>query len=132
MTRLWIGLALFACTLLIALALPERQLKAQMLAFHSHPKATGHGPRARVTADLARRIESWRGARACASSNRARLALKPVFAHWLGTQMMARPDRKVAVWGYHSGDVWTEDRIVDGRPACSAGFRKLIVYADFR
>lgn len=137
MTRLWIGLTLFVTALLIALVLPAWQVRAQKLEFHSQNQSPQNhflaaGQPSRVEVDLARRIESWQGTRTCASGNRARLALKPVFAHWLGLQMMAHPGKTLALWGYHSGDIWAEDRIADGKPRCSAGFRKLIAYAEFR
>jgi hypothetical protein len=132
MTRMWIGLALFMASLLIALTVPARQVDAQMLAFHSASNTRTDSPNSRIQADLARRVESWQGTRDCAANSRARSAVKPVLAHWLGTQMMAHPGRKLGAWGYHSGDIWAEDRVIDGKPVCSAGFRKLIAYADFR
>lgn len=85
-----------------------------------------------VKADLARSVESWRGRRSCGSPARAHNALRPVIARWLGTQAMARPGRVLAHWGYHSGQIWLENRIVGGKPFCSAGFRKVIAYAKFR
>lgn len=132
MTRLWIGLTLLATTSLISLTVPAREGNAQMLAFQSASHSADRGTGSRIQADLARQVESWHGIRGCTEPSRARSALKPALARWLGRQVMARPGRKLALWGYHSGDVWTEDRIADGKPACSAGFRKLIAYADFR
>ncbi len=133
MMRLLIGLALAFAMALIALPGPPGRVDAQMLAFRSTGgDADTVGKRKRVQADLARQVESWRGGSGCAATARARAALKPVFARWLGAQTIAHPDRKLAGWGYHSGDIWTESRTVDGKRACSAGFRKLIAYAEFR
>lgn len=132
MARMEIVLAMLASALLAASAVPAPTAHAQMLSFRSPGDVTSGGKRTRVQADLARRVDSWQGARDCASASRARAALKPVLARWLRVQTEARPGRKLALWGYHSGDIWTEHRIADGKPACSAGFRRLIAYAEFR
>lgn len=132
MTRLWIGLAMFATLVLVALAVPAWQGRAQMLAYRSPGSMPATASVIRVEADLARKVESWHGASACASPARARSALAPVLARWLGGQVMAHPGKTLIQWGYRSGDVWSENRIVDGRPGCSAGFRRLIAHADFR
>lgn len=131
MMRFSTGLALGAAMLLIALPPPGRA-DAQMLAFRSADGTAGSTLKTkRIRADLAREIESWSGTHACESHARARSALKPAFTRWLGAQTVAHPGRKLSAWGYHSGDIWTESRIVDGKRTCSAGFRKLIAYAEF-
>lgn len=132
MTRLWMGLAMMAIVLPVAFAIPAWQARVPALAFRSTALAGAPASASRVEVDLARKVASWQGRDGCAAPARARLALRPVVAHWLGTQMMAHPERTLTQWGYHSGDIWTERRTVDGKPRCSGGFRKLIVYADFR
>lgn len=122
---------MIAFAVLIALAVPAPMASAQMLSFRSPPHASGTGRRVRVQADLARRVASWQGSRACASARLARSALKPVVAQWLGTQMMANPGKTLTQWGYHSGDIWVENHTVDGVHRCRAGFRKLIAFAEF-
>lgn len=131
MARLGIILAMFAAALLAASAAQTPTANAQMLSFRSTGDAPGSGRRTRVQADLARKVDSWQGVRDCGSAARARAALNPVLVRWLRAQTDARPGRRLALWGYHSGDIWTENRIADGKPACSAGFRKVIAYAVF-
>jgi hypothetical protein len=140
MARIWLSLALGASAL--AMLLPcasPTALQAQTVAAPSKPlsyhvieQSTGRGETTRVQADLARMIESWQGADGCDTPQRARQALRPVVTRWLEQQKAARPRQRIAAWGYHSGDVWSEYRVVDGKPQCSAGFRKLIAYANFR
>ncbi|GGB58573.1 hypothetical protein GCM10010833_11670 [Blastomonas aquatica] len=122
---------MFAFALLVALAGPALQLHAQTLSFRSTDHASGSGRHVRLQADLARRVESWQASRTCASARLARSALKPAVAQWLGTQMMANPGKTLTQWGYHSGDIWVENHMVDGVQRCRAGFRKLIAFAEF-
>jgi len=132
MRRVAIGLALFLTSVLGAWVVLGWPAQAQMLSFRSADHDIVSGKRTRVQADLARNIESWHGTRACNTQGRARLALKPAVARWLGGQTVAQPRKRLAQWGYHSGDIWVEQRVVDGKPSCTAGFRKLIAFADFR
>ncbi len=132
MARTWPVLLLLLAVLALALAIPRDTARAQMLAFASPMEANAAGRVQRVQADLARNVESWQGRRDCRSPRRARAALKPVLARWLGHRMTDRPHNRLARWGYHSGDIWHEAQIVDGQQQCRAGFRRIIAYADFR
>lgn len=132
MARRWLAIAVVVPASALALLAISHSARAQPLRFQSHQSAPAPGKRERVKADLARTIITWRGGNDCRSAPRAKAALKPAVAAWLGRQLMAHPDKKLTGWGYHSGDVWAEHRSIDGRPQCIAGFRKLIVYAEFR
>ena len=135
MARPWLTLLLPLAALGFALAWPRETARAEMLTFASPMQSSDRHDRAammRVQADLARTVESWQGERDCSSPVRARAALRPVLANWLGARTTERPSKRLAQWGYHSGDVWHETRTVDGRTRCSGGFRRVIVYADFR
>lgn len=118
--------------LLFGLTWPSHMARAHPLAFESPVQEAAHGRKVRVQADLARQVESSKGGADCQSPHRARTALTPVLSRWLGARMTERPTKRLAQWGYHSGNLWHEDRIVDGRPRCSGGFRKVIAFADFR
>lgn len=134
MTQPRLSLLLILAVGLLALAWPRHHVQAQALSYASpvHAANTRRPPgRLRVTADLARTIDSWKGQRDCQSPTRARAALKPVLARWLGGRVTGRPSRRLVRWGYHSGDVWHEDRIIEGQAHCIAGFRKVIAFADF-
>lgn len=131
MARIWLSVALCASALSLVVSVGGQPLHAQMLAFSSAQPAESKGKTTRVQTDLARNIESWQDATGCQSPERARRAIEPVVARWLGRQTASRPGQRLAGWGYHSGDIWFENRTLDGRMRCSAGFRKLIAYADF-
>ena len=129
----WPVMLLVLAVSALGLAWPHDPVRARKLAFASPVHAAGSEGRVqRVQTDLARNVESWRGTRDCRSPQRARAALKPVLARWLGMRMTDRPRQKLARWGYHSGDIWHEQRTIDGQPQCSGGFRRIIAFADFR
>lgn len=133
MARIWPALLLFlTAAMALVVALPRDTAQAGRLAFASPVHSTSPGRVQRVQSDLARAVESWRGNRDCHAPQRARRALKPVLARWLGSRMTDQPRRRLARWGYHSGDIWHEDRVVDGQPQCSAGFRRVIAFAEFQ
>lgn len=118
--------------LVLALNGPGENARAQALAFASPLHSTAPGKLHRIEADLARHVESWEGKADCRSTRRARAALKPAMARWLGAQMMERPSRRLARWGYHSGILWDEAQVFGGEARCRAGFRRVIAFADFR
>ncbi len=132
MARPGLSLLLPLAALPLALAWPGAPAQAEMLAFASPAQAAAGGDRVRVQADLARKVDIWHGSSDCRSRRRAHAALMPALSQWLGARLTERPTKRLAQWGYHSGDVWNEDRRVDGKPQCMGGFRKLIAYADFR
>ncbi|WP_033924044.1 hypothetical protein [Sphingomonas sp. 35-24ZXX] len=132
MTRAWLSLLLLIMAVLLVVAWPRHAAQAEMLAFASPRQSSPSGKPVRVKADLARRIDVWHGKDDCRSPDRARAALTPILSQWLGTRMTERPSRQLAQWGYHSGDIWHEDRVIDGKRQCSGGFRRVIAYADFR
>lgn len=133
MARTWPVVLLVLAMAALALMLPRDTARAQMLAFSSPVDAAERSAKVqRVQADLARNVESWVGDRDCRAPARARAALKPVLAHWLGGRMTDRPHQRLARWGYHSGDVWHETQTVGGQPQCRAGFRRVIAFAEFR
>lgn len=132
MTRPWLSLVLPIAALLLALAWPRQTARAEPLSFASPMHSAPPGKSVRVKADLARRIDVWHGKDDCRSPGRARAALTPVLSRWLGTRMTERPAKRLAQWGYHSGDIWHEDRVIDGQRQCSGGFRRVIAFADFR
>lgn len=133
MARTWLVLLLILAVAALALMLPRETVRAQMLAFSSPAGPVDRpGNVHRVQADLARNVESWMGTRDCRAPARARAALKPVLARWLGGRMTDRPHQRLARWGYHSGDVWHEAQTVGGQPQCRAGFRRVIAFAEFR
>ena len=132
MTRAWLSLLLPIAAVLLAVAWPREPVRAERLSFASPMRAAPPGVPARVQADLARRIDVWHGIGDCRSPRRARAALIPVLSHWLGARTTERPTKRLAQWGYHSGDIWHEDRVIDGQRKCSGGFRKVIAFADFR
>ncbi|WP_152414532.1 hypothetical protein [Blastomonas sp. AAP53] len=134
MTRSGLSLLLILTACLLVLAWPRHDVHAHRLSYASPVHAADKGRRAgrlRVQTDLARTIDSWQGRRDCQSSGRARAALRPVLARWLGGRVTDRPSLRLVRWGYHSGDVWHEDRIIEGQARCIAGFRKVIAFADF-
>lgn len=131
MARTWPALLLILAMVALVL-LPRETARAQMLAFASPMDAGSTDRLMRVEADLARNVESWQGTRDCRSPDRARAALKPVLARWLGGRMTDRPRQRLARWGYHSGDIWHETQVIGGQPQCRAGFRRVIAFADFR
>ncbi|ESZ86332.1 MAG: hypothetical protein Q27BB25_14580 [Blastomonas sp. CACIA14H2] len=132
MARTWPVLLLILAVAALVLVLPRQTARAQMLAFASPMDAASQGRVRRVQSDLARHVESWQGARDCHAPARARAALKPVLARWLGGRMTDRPTERLARWGYHSGDIWHEAQVIGGQPQCRAGFRRVIAFADFR
>lgn len=133
MARRWFaGTVFIAVSTLGMAALVHDTALSQQLQFHSKPGSTKNGKHHRVKTDLARTIATWRGTSDCRSSERARSAIKPVAAAWLGKQIVAHPKEKLVQWGYHSGNIWAESRVSDGKTLWIAGFRKLIVYADFK
>jgi hypothetical protein len=132
MARTWLVLLLLLAVAALALLLPRETVRAQRLEFASPMNASTADRVRRVEADLARHVESWQGARDCRSPARARAALKPVLAQWLGRRMTDRPMQRLARWGYHSGDMWHEAQVIDGQPHCRAGFRRVIAFAEFR
>ncbi len=132
MTRPWLSLLLLLAALMLVLTWPREPARAEPLAFKSPMYSAPGGKPVRVKADLARRIDVWHGKADCRSPHRARAALMPILSHWLGARTTERPSKRLAQWGYHSGDIWNEDRVIDGEPRCSGGFRKVIAYADFR
>lgn len=132
MARIWPVLLLFLAATALALILPRETARAQRLAFSSPMDSSRPGRVRRVQADLARHVESWQGSRDCRAPARARAALKPVLARWLGGRMTDRPHQKLARWGYHSGEIWHEAQAFDNRSWCRAGFRRVIAFADFR
>jgi len=132
MARTWLVLLLFLAVAALALMVPRETARAQRLEFASPRDKSFNGSAQRVQADLARNVESWQGARDCRSPARARAALKPVLAQWLGRRMTDRPMQRLARWGYHSGDIWHEAQVIDGQPHCRAGFRRVIAFAEFR
>lgn len=133
MARTWPVVLLVLAMSALALMLPRETVRAQMLAFSSPVDAAKRPAMVhRVEADLARNVESWMGSRDCRAPARARAALKPVLARWLGGHMTDRPHQRLARWGYHSGDIWHEAQTVGGQPQCRAGFRRVIAFAEFR
>lgn len=132
MTRTWLVLLLILAVAALALMVPRETARAQRLEFASPRDKSLNGSVQRVQADLARNVDSWQGARDCRSPARARAALKPVLAQWLGRRMTDRPMQRLARWGYHSGDMWHEAQVIDGQPHCRAGFRRVIAFAEFR
>lgn len=132
MTRPWLSLLLLLAALMSILTWPREPARAELLLFASRLQTAPRGTSVRVKADLARRIDVWHGSSDCRSPRRARAALMPILSHWLGARTTERPSQQLAQWGYHSGDIWNEDRVIDGLPRCSGGFRKVIAYADFR
>lgn len=133
MARTWPFVLLVLAMTALALTLPREPVRAQMLAFSSSADSADRpGKVNRVEADLARNVESWMGGRDCRAPARARAALKPVLARWLGGRMTDRPHQRLARWGYHSGDVWHETQTVGGQRQCRAGFRRVIAFAEFR
>ena len=132
MARTWPVLVLLVAMMALALSGPRESARAQLLAFASPVHAPASGRVRRVEADLARSVESWQGSQDCRSTERARAALKPVLARWLGSRMTDRPRQRLARWGYHSGDIWHESQTIAGRSQCRAGFRRVIAFADFR
>lgn len=132
MTRVWPVLLLILAVMALALSWPRAPARAQMLAFASPMDAAAPGRVRRIQADLARNVESWQGGSDCRSPSRARAALKPVLARWLGGRMTDRPNQRLARWGYHSGDIWYEAQVINGQSQCRAGFRRVIAFADFR
>lgn len=132
MARTWLVLLLILAVAALALMVPRETARAQRLEFTSPSDTAFKGSVERVQADLARNVDSWQGARDCRSPARARAALKPVLAQWLGRRMTDRPMQRLARWGYHSGDMWHEAQVIDGQPHCRAGFRRVIAFAEFR
>lgn len=132
MARTWLVLLLILAVAVLSLGWLSEPARAQLLAFASPSNSAFKGSVQRVQADLARNVDSWQGKADCRSPARARAALKPVLAQWLGSRMTDRPMQRLARWGYHSGDVWHEAQLVDGRSRCRAGFRRVIAFADFR
>ncbi|PXW77668.1 hypothetical protein C7451_104163 [Blastomonas natatoria] len=131
MARKWPLLALLLMGSILTLAWPRGSARAEPLAFSSPRHTAGTGRIRHVQADLARTVESWQGTD-CHSPGKARAALRPALANWLGYRMIDRPGRQLVRWGYHSGDIWHEVRIVARKRQCRAGFRRLIVFAEFR
>lgn len=132
MARTWLVLLLILAVAALALMVPRETARAQRLEFASPRDKSLNGSVQRVQADLARNVDSWQGARDCRSPARARAALKPALAQWLGRRMTDRPMQRLARWGYHSGDMWHEAQVIDGQPHCRAGFRRVIAFAEFR
>ena len=132
MARTWLVLLLILAVAALAFMVPRETARAQRLEFASPRDKSFNGSVQRVQADLARNVDSWQGARDCRSPARARAALKPILAQWLGRRMTDRPMQRLARWGYHSGDIWHEAQVIDGQPHCRAGFRRVIVFAEFR
>lgn len=131
MARNWPLMALLLMGLVLATAWPRGSARAEPLAFSSSRQTASPGRVRQVQADLARNVESWQGAD-CRSPRKARAALRPALANWLGRRMIDRPGQKLVRWGYHSGDIWHEERLVARKRQCRAGFRRLIVFAEFR
>ncbi len=132
MARTWLAMLALLSVAALALVLPREVARAEMLAFSSLLDTAAKDRVQRIEADLARHVESWQGSRDCRAASRARAALKPVLGRWLGGRMTDRPHQRLARWGYHSGDVWHEIQIIDGRSQCRAGFRRVIAFAEFR
>lgn len=131
MARNWLPRVLLAGALMLVLALPPWPARGEPLAFSSPRQTAISGQVRYVQADLARSVESWRGAD-CRSPRKARIALRPALANWLGYRMIDRPGRRLVRWGYHSGDIWHEKGMAASERHCRAGFRRLIVFAEFR
>lgn len=132
MARTWLVLLLILAVAALALMVPRGTARAQRLEFASPSDTALKGSVHHVQADLARNVDSWHGARDCGSPARARAALKPALAQWLGRRMTDRPMQRLARWGYHSGEIWHEAQVIDGQPQCRAGFRRVIAFAEFR
>lgn len=132
MARGWLAGTIIVGVCAFGVLIERGPAHSQPIEFHSIPGNAAAGRHQRVNADIARRIATWRGTSDCRSTKRARSAVKPAAAGWLGKLVVARPREKLVKWGYHSGDIWAENRIQDGKAQCVAGFRKLIVYADFK
>lgn len=130
MARKWPLIALLVTALMLTLAWPRGSARAEPLAFSSPRQTASTGRIRHVQADLARSVESWQGTD-CRSPRKARAALRPALASWLGRRMIDRPGQRLVRWGYHSGDIWHEERMVARERQCRAGFRRLIVFADF-
>lgn len=85
----------------------------------------------RVQEDIGPRIPVWYGVRSCKDQDRAIAEMKPHFEQWVAKTIASRPESTAIAKGWHSGEIWWQNRSTNGKRRCKGGFRKLIVYVDF-